>query len=99
MRVSELNGQQLAILLWFVNENWESSAAIIGGILENKDGFLRLNRSGGLAPVQIPWKLVPEIKPVPDDARDIFGPANCWLEMTIRDLPAAIGSEIAEQSR
>lgn len=89
MSVSELQGKKLAILLWYVNEGWDSSAALINGVLENRNGILLLIRDQNLPPVNIPWKMVPAIQAVSADVQDIFGSAGFWLEMTIQDLQAA----------
>lgn len=90
MNVSELHGKRLAILLWYLNEGFDEAAALIHGVLENRNGYLMLVRADHLPPLQIPWKMVPSIQAVTQEVQDIFGSARYWVEMTIRDVRYAV---------
>jgi hypothetical protein len=89
MATSEIFGKNLAILLWYVNEGFDPTAALIHGVLENQNGYLMLVRGAHLPSLHIPWKTAMAIQAVTPEVQDIFGDAGFWVEMTIRDLQVA----------
>ena len=87
--ISDLHGKSLALLIWYINENMDSTAAIVSGTAEIRGAKMSLVRGSFLPKMQVPGRLLTRVKSVPAEAKDIFGDAEYFLELTINDLPNA----------
>lgn len=90
LALTDLFGKKLALLLWYLDEDFEQRAVIFSGVGFLHDGCLSLHRGPLLPPLQIPLALVWRAQEVPDDLRDIVkGAAYCiqasMAEMEMKD--------------
>lgn len=83
---SDFYGKKIALLLYFLAENGETSAAIVKGTAYFQDGFLRLHRGNAVAPVPIPLRLVWRAKAVTAEFQDILGDADFVIQATLSEL-------------
>lgn len=85
--ISELNGQNLALLLWYLDENQDQRAVLLYGKLELEGSLALLTRGEYFSPLRFSRKLLSKVRRVPDDMRDIFRQCNFCLQLTPGDLP------------
>jgi hypothetical protein len=86
--LTDLYGKKIALLLWFLDENQETSAVIVRGTAYFQDGSLHLHRGATLPPLAIPLKLVWRAQPVPNDYHEILGDVAYCIQGTPADLDA-----------
>lgn len=88
--LTDLYGKKIALLLYFLDENLETSAVIVRGTAYFQDGALRLHRGASLPPLPIPLKLVWRAKPVSADLHEILGDVDYCIQGTHPELTAGL---------
>ncbi|MEM7036680.1 MAG: hypothetical protein AAF570_06845 [Bacteroidota bacterium] len=84
--LSDLYGKKLALLIWYMNEDNEASAAIVSGIAFQHNGHLSIHRGNILPPTAVPLHLIWRARPVPEDLKDIVRDADYCIQATIGEL-------------
>lgn len=87
----DLYGKKLALLLWFVDENMDTTAAVVSGIAFQSEGHLCLHRGSILAPVRLPLHLVWRATLVPVEVADILGDADYVIQAEMAELESGMG--------
>ena len=86
LALTDLFGKKLALLLWYVNEEFEQSAVIVSGVGFLHDGCLSIHRGSLLPPMQIPLALVWRAQPVPEDLKDIVKGADFCIQASMAEM-------------
>lgn len=86
LALTDLFGKKLALLLWYVDKNFEQSAVIVSGVGFLHDGCLSLHRGHLLPPLQIPLALVWRAQSVPDDLKDIVKGADYCIQASMAEM-------------
>jgi hypothetical protein len=84
--LTDLYGKKIALLLWFIDENQETSAVVLRGTAYFQDGALRLHRGSSVPPLPIPLKLVWRAKIVPAEYQEILGDVDYCIQGTPTEL-------------
>jgi len=87
--LTDLYGKKLALLLWFLNEEMETSHVVVTGTGFMHDGHLSLHRGSILPPVRIPLALVWRAQEVPEQARTILNGADYVIRASVAELGAS----------
>lgn len=82
----DLFGKKVALLLWYFNENGESTAGVVSGTAFLHDGNMAIHRGSLLPPLPIPLSLVWRAKQVPSDLKDILKMADYCIQGTLSEL-------------
>lgn len=82
----DLYGKRLALLLWFLDEEMETTAAVVSGIAFQSEGFLCLHRGSILPPFRIPLHLVWRATLVPPEVSDILGTADYCIQADMSEM-------------
>jgi hypothetical protein len=85
--VSNLRDQKLALLLWYLDLNQDSKAALLFGRLRCKGKEVILDRGEALPPLPLSPLLLRNVQEVPDDLKDLMGDASYFLQITANDIP------------
>jgi hypothetical protein len=88
--LTDLYGKKIALLLFFLDENQDTSAVIVRGTAYFQDGSLRLHRGATLPPLAIPLKLVWRAKAVPPEYHEILGDVDYCIQGTPSELDASL---------
>lgn len=80
-------GKTIALLLWFLDENMDTRAGILTGILKREGDSFILDRGPLLPMLHLPPSLLLRMRIVPDEARDIFKNVQLYIPATLKDFP------------
>ncbi len=86
LALTDLYGKKLALLLWYVNQDFEQSAVIVSGVGFLHDGCLSIHRGNLLPPMQIPLFLVWRAQAVPEELKDIVQGADYCIQASMAEL-------------
>jgi hypothetical protein len=83
---SDLFGKKLALLIWYNNENGDTTAGVVSGTAFLHDGKMALHRGSLLPPLPIPLAMVWRAKQVPHELKDILKMADYCIPGTVVEL-------------
>lgn len=83
---SDLFGKKLALLIWYNNENGDTTAGVVSGTAFLHDGQMAIHRGSLLPPLPIPLNMVWRAKHVPNELKDILKMADYCIQGTVREL-------------
>lgn len=89
--LTDLYGKKIALLLWFLNEERDTSAVVVRGTAYFQDGALRLHRGSMLPPLPLPLRMVWRATPVPSEYMDILGEVDFCIQGTVAELHTDLG--------
>ena len=84
--LSDLYGKKLTLLLWFINEDYETSTVMLSGTGFMHDGHLSVHRGSLLPPVRIPLNLVWRAREVPEHLKDILAGADYAIQASVAEM-------------
>lgn len=89
MALTDLFGKKIALLLWFMNEEFEEITVLVSGVAFLHEGELSLHRGHLLPPFPVPLAVVWRAKQVPEDLKDIVEGADYAIQATMAEVEEA----------
>ncbi len=86
LALTDLFGKKLALLLWYIDQDFEERAVIVSGVGFLHDGCLSLHRGHLLPPLRIPLALVWRAQEVPDELKDIVTGAQYLIQASLAEM-------------